>query len=54
MIFLTTVPTVTAVTIVQSKEVYFLSTFRKSNLTHLTIDVIFAGQRFTILAKKKL
>ena len=30
---------------------YFLSTFGKSNLTHLTKDVLFSGQRFAILAK---
>ena len=28
----------------------FLSTFRKSNLTYLTTDVMFSGQRFAILA----
>ena len=29
---------------------YFLSTFGKRNLTHLTTDVLFSGQRFAILA----
>ena len=29
---------------------YFLSTFGKSNLTHLKTDVMFSGQRFAILA----
>ena len=29
---------------------YFLSTFGKRNLTHLTTDVMFTGQRFAILA----
>ena len=29
---------------------YFLSTFRKCNLTHLTTDVMFSGQSFVILA----
>ena len=29
---------------------YFLSTFGKSNLTHLTTDVMFSGQHFAILA----
>ena len=28
----------------------FIIAFAKSNLTHLTIDVMFSGQRFTILA----
>ena len=34
--------TVTAVTTVK----YFLSTFRKRNLTHLTTDVMFSGPLF--------
>ena len=51
MIFLTTVPTVTAVTTIKKeKKVYFLSTFRKSNLRHLTTNEMFSGQRFAILA----
>ena len=29
---------------------YFLGTFEKCNLTHLTTDVMFSGQRFAILA----
>ena len=29
---------------------YFLSTLGKCNLTHLTTDVMFSGQRFAILA----
>ena len=51
MIFLTTVTTVTPVNNVNK---YFLSTFVKSNLIHLTTDMMFSGQRFAILAKKKL
>ena len=47
-IFLTTVTTVTAVTTVTS-FLNFLSIFGKSNLTHMTIDVMFSGQRFAIL-----
>ena len=46
VVFLTTVTTVTAVT---SFFFYFLSTFGKSNLTHLTNNVMFSGQRFAIL-----
>ena len=30
----------------------FLSTFRKSNLTHLTTNGMFSGQRFAIFAKQ--
>ena len=30
--------------------IYFLSTFGQSNLTYLTTDVMFSGQRFAILA----
>ena len=29
---------------------YFFSTFRNSNVTNLTTDVMFSGQRFSILA----
>ena len=43
MIFLTTVTTV-------KKNIFFLSTFVKGNLTHLANNVIFSGQRFAILA----
>ena len=51
MIFLTTVPTLTSVTIIKKeKKVYFLRTFRKSNLTHWTTNEMFSGQRFAILA----
>ena len=32
------------------RKFYFLSTFGKSNLTHLKTDVMFSGQRFAILA----
>ena len=31
-------------------EKYLLSTFGNNNLTHLTTDVMFSGQRFAILA----
>ena len=31
-------------------KINFFSSFRKSNLTNLTTDVIFSGQRFAILA----
>ena len=50
MIVFTTVTTVTDVTTVkQQKKVYLLSTFGKSNFTHLTTDVMFAGQDLAIL-----
>ena len=55
-IFLTIVTTVTVVTTVFSsffllqKNIYFLSTFVKSNLTHLTPNVMFSGLCFVILA----
>ena len=45
MIFLTSVTTVTAVTFF-----YILSTSRKSNLTHLTTNVMISGQHYVILA----
>ena len=48
--FLTTVTTVTVVTTVIFFIIYFLSTFELSNLTDLTTDVMFSGQRFAILA----
>ena len=47
MIVFTNVTTVTAVTPLKKK--YFRSTFGKNNMTHLTTDVIFSGQRFAIL-----
>ena len=52
MIVLTTVTSVTAVTTVKKifKKIYFLSTIGKSNLIHLTTDVMFSGQCFAILA----
>ena len=34
----------------QQKKLFFLSIFGKSNLTHLTTDVMFSGQRFAIIA----
>ena len=34
----------------KSGKNHFPSTFRKSNLIHLTTDVIFSGQRFVFLA----
>ena len=42
----------TSVTIVKKskQKIYFLSTFGKSTLTHLTTDVMFSVQRFAILA----
>ena len=47
-----TVIIVTEVTVVilTKVTVVFLSTFGKSNLTHLITDVMFSGQRFSILA----
>ena len=52
MIVITTVTTATVVTTVKQikNQVYFLSSFEKSNLTNLTTDVMFSGQRFAILA----
>ena len=47
VIFLTTVHTVTAVT--TAKNILF-STFGKRNLTHVTTDMMFSGQRFAIVA----
>ena len=47
MIFLTIVTTLKKKIFLY---IYFLSTFGKSNLTYLTIDVMFSGQRFVILA----
>ena len=40
------------ITIVTAVKVffYFLSTFWKWNLTHLTTDVMFSGRRFAIIA----
>ena len=32
------------------KKVYLLISFAKSNLTQLTTDVMFSGQRFAIIA----
>ena len=48
MIFLTTVTTVADVTTIIF--FYLLSTFGKSNLTHLTTDVMFSGQCFALFA----
>ena len=45
VIFFTSVTTVTTVFFF-----YFLSTFGKSNLTHLTTDVMFSGQPFAMVA----
>ena len=54
---ITLVTAVTVVTVVKiklrnlsKKSSFFLSTFGKSNLTHLTTNVMFSGQRFAILA----
>jgi hypothetical protein len=49
VIYLTTSTTITTVN-KQIFKIYSLSFFGKSNLTHLTTDVIFSGQRFAILA----
>ena len=37
-------------TVTTVKNIYFLSTFANSNSTHLTTDVMFSGQHFSILA----
>ena len=39
-------------TYVHECAIFFLSSFKKRNLTYLTTDVMFSGQHFTILAKK--
>jgi hypothetical protein len=41
---------IVTVVIVTVLNFYFLITFGKSNLTHLTTDVMFSGQRFAIFA----
>ena len=64
--FFTVVTSVTVVTVVRTirqhlhKKIlqplisfYFLITFGKSNLIHLTTDVMFSGQGFAILAMFK-
>ena len=60
LFFFTVVTAVTAVTVVTvertimqtfHKKIFsVLCTLGKSNLTHLTTDVMFSGQRFVILA----
>ena len=48
VIYLTTFTTITTVNY-QILKIYFLNFFGKSNLTHLTTELMFSGQRFAIL-----